>query len=331
MDKFFVEIVSGSKSYNAGYKLINDLNKIMERLGYIPFKCELQTGKSKFTKLRHLIADTFRSIRKMGKRATVVYLYPDILYYDFLFPLLRLKKHRKIAVIIDIPSLRKGYEILSEKDKRNLLKYDMLIVHTPAMKRVLIENGFDAGRLKVIEMFDYLTDIPYDKERENGNTICYAGNLDKSDFLAGLPHQSISGIKFNLYGVMSENIKTDQNIIYKGKFEPGNLNNIEGNWGLVWDGTSTDNCSGAFGKYLKINLPHKTCLYTAARLPVIIWEDAAMAPFIKEKNIGITIKSISEIPHKIAAVTGEEYSLMFRNIKRLSDNLNNGEMLKKVL
>ena len=30
-----------------------------------------------------------------------------------------------------------------------------------------------------------------------------------------------------------------------------------GNWGLVWDGDSIDECSGQWGEYLKINNPHK--------------------------------------------------------------------------
>lgn len=331
MGNFFVEIISGGKSYNAGYKLINDLNTILERKGYTPLKCRLQTGKSKFTKLRRLLSDVAACLRVMGKEATVIYLYPDILYYDFLFPLLRLKKHRKIAVIIDINSLREGSGKLSGKDRKNLRRYDMLIVHTPAMKQLLTENGFDSGRLEVIHMFDYLTDIPNKLERRNGTTICYAGNLNKSDFLASLPEGGIEGITFNLYGAESKNIKTGEHIVYKGKFEPGDLSRLEGNWGLVWDGISPDTCSGAYGNYLKVNLPHKTCLYTAAQLPVIIWEEAAMAPFIREQSIGITVKSIREIPEKIAAVTQEEYARMYSNIQKLSRELNNGNMLGKLL
>lgn len=331
MSNFFVEIISGGKSYNAGYKLINDLNRIMEQRGYTPLKCRLQTGKGKFTKLRCLLSDVAACLRAMGKDATVLYLYPDILYYDFLFPLLRWKRHRKIAIIIDINSLREGDGKLSGKDRKNLLRYDTLIVHTPAMKQLLIENGFESGRLEVMHMFDYLTDIPNRLERENGNTICYTGNLNKSDFLAALPEEGIKGITFNLYGAESKNIKTGEHVVYKGKFEPGNLGRVEGNWGLVWDGTALDTCSGAYGNYLKVNLPHKTCLYTAAQLPVIIWEKAAMAPFIQQQGIGIAVKSIREIPEKTAAVTNEQYALMFANIKRLSRELNEGNMLGKFL
>jgi hypothetical protein len=332
MNKFFIEIISGTKSYNAGFKLITDLYKIMEQQGAVSLPCRLQTGKSKITKLIHLIKDTTFALRQMGKDATVIYLYPDILYYDFLFPLLRLlKKHRKTALIIDINSLREGNGTLSLKDKNILLKFDELIVHTPAMKQLLAENGFPKEKLKVIQMFDYLTEVPNTIQRTKGHTVCYAGNLNKSEFLKELPLMNTPDIEFNLYGAESANIPIGENIRYKGKFEPGNLSHLEGNWGLVWDGTTINTCSGAFGRYLKVNLPHKTCLYTAAQLPIIIWEEAAMAPFILEQNIGITVKSISDIPQKIASVTNTEYAAMFSNIQKLSQTLNNGGMFRSVI
>ncbi|MEG0517905.1 MAG: hypothetical protein RR555_03420 [Bacteroidales bacterium] len=332
MNKFFIEIISGTKSYNAGFKLITDLYKIMEQQGAVSLPCKLQTGKSKITKLFHLLKDTTFALRQMGKDATVIYLYPDILYYDFLFPLLcLLKKHRKTALIIDINSLREGAGILSLKDKNMLLKFDELIVHTPAMKQLLTENGFAEERLKVIQMFDYLTEVPNTIQRTKGHTVCYAGNMNKSEFLKELSRMNTPGIEFNLYGAESANIPVGENIRYKGKFEPGNLSYLEGNWGLVWDGTTINTCCGAFGRYLKVNLPHKTCLYTAAQLPIIIWEEAAMAPFILEHNIGITVKSITDIPQKIASVTNPEYAVMFSNIQKLSQTLNNGGMFHSVI
>ncbi|MEF9932265.1 MAG: hypothetical protein RR770_08220 [Bacteroidales bacterium] len=331
MGNFFVEIISGGKSYNAGFKLIIDLDKIMAQIGYTSLPCKLQTGKSKFTKLYHLIKDTYYAMGKINNNSKVVYLYPDILYYDFLFPLLRLKKHTKIAIIIDINSLRNGNGTLLAKDKNYLLKFDELIVHTPAMKQLLIANGFAADNLKVINMFDYLINIPNKIERKYGNIVCYAGNLNKSEFLKELPLVNLQSVKFNLYGADSPNIPIGENILYMGKFEPGDLSNLEGNWGLVWDGNAINTCTGIFGKYLKVNLPHKTCLYTAAQLPIIIWEEAALAPFIKEHGIGITVKSITEISKSIGEVSQDEYATMFKNIKQLSHSLNNGEMLKKIL
>lgn len=327
MNKFFLKISTGGKSYNAGYKAVADLYKVMEREGYSPIECKLQTGKSKITKFIHLIKDVFSAIKAMGKDSTIIYIYPDILYYDFLFALLRIKPHHKIAIILDINSLREGNGEISSRDKNNLLKYDMLIVHTPAMKKYLIDNGFRDERLKIIEMFDYLVDFPNKIERKNGDTVCYAGNLNKSDFLIEIPNKNIKGIKFNLYGAESKNVPFGENIIYKGKFEPGNLSDLQANWGLVWDGNSADTCSGAYGRYLKVNIPHKTCLYAAAQLPIIIWEEAAMAKFIKEQEIGITVKSLEDIPQKISEITQEEYAVMFSNLKKLSQKLNKGEML----
>ena len=50
---------------------------------------------------------------------------------------------------------------------------------------------------------------------------------------------------------------------------------MEGSFGLVWDGISVETCAGVYGEYLKVNNPHKTSLYLASGIPVIIWKEAA--------------------------------------------------------
>ena len=41
---------------------------------------------------------------------------------------------------------------------------------------------------------------------------------------------------------------------YKGVFKPDIIGHLEGSWGLVWDGDSTETRSGTWGSYLKNSL-----------------------------------------------------------------------------
>ena len=74
-----------------------------------------------------------------------------------------------------------------------------------------------------------------------------------------------------------------KNVKYCGQYKPEELpEKLEGGFGLVWDGDDLGACTGVFGEYMKYNNPHKTSLYLASGLPVIIWEKAAMAKYIEK-------------------------------------------------
>ena len=45
---------------------------------------------------------------------------------------------------------------------------------------------------------------------------------------------------------------------------------------------------------------HKLSLYLAVGLPVIIWEKAAEAEFVLKENVGVTVKSLYELPQRLA-------------------------------
>ena len=82
---------------------------------------------------------------------------------------------------------------------------------------------------------------------------------------------------------------------------------------------------------MQYNNPHKTSLYLASKLPVIVWEKAAMVEFIRENHLGIQVGSLREIPEKLAALSEEAYDEMLRNVSVMGDKLRKGEMLRKVL
>lgn len=88
-------------------------------------------------------------------------------------------------------------------------------------------------------------------------------------------------------------------------------------------------CSGIFGDYLRINNPHKTSLYLACGIPVITWNKAAIAQYVRKNRVGITVSSLDEINEKLKDVSKDEYNLMRKNAKKCSERVRNGYYLKK--
>ena len=106
---------------------------------------------------------------------------------------------------------------------------------------------------------------------------------------------------------------------------------VETDFGLVWDGDSPDTCVGAWGEYLRINDPHKTSFYLKAGIPVIVWSQAAMAPFIQEEGVGIAVNSIGEINEALACLTADDYKRMKERALLMGQRLAEGHYIKSGL
>ena len=124
--------------------------------------------------------------------------------------------------------------------------------------------------------------------------------------------------------------KTWENISYHGRIGSDEfIRTVKADWGLVWDGDTIDGCSGIWGSYLRINNPHKTSFYLRAGLPVIVWEESAMASFITSNHLGIAVNSLNELPEKLKAITSDEYALYKDAAMAMKENLNKGFYFKK--
>ncbi|MBQ7687934.1 MAG: galactofuranosyltransferase [Clostridia bacterium] len=251
--------------------------------------------------------------------------------------------HRKgvktIAVIHDLEALRFGMIKRGRAWKRRVrihfeeeiaLKYfDHIIVHNEKMKDVMIRMGYPASKLVSLGIFDYLTQPALKPERVGDPAgVIVAGNLmpSKSGYVYELPE--VHGCRFNLYGVNFEEMQAEH-IRYYGAFPSDQLPYIlNGKFGLVWDGPSAKTCADVFGEYLKINNPHKTSLYLASGIPVVIWDQAALADFVKENNCGITVASLYDLPDAIAKVSDAQYEEMRLAAARMSEKLRDGAFLK---
>ena len=236
----------------------------------------------------------------------------------------------RLALRDDIPFKQKLR--LDIEEGKVMKSASTIIVHNDAMKKLLISKGYDPKKLSVLGLFDYL--IP-DFDARKGELaghfakdkpVIIAGNLKrhKAEYVYHLPQTQ----QFNLYGIGYED-ENKENICYHGSFEPDDLPFVlEGSFGLVWDGECAETCSGVYGQYLKVNNPHKTSLYLATGIPVIVWKQSALAPVIEKNGLGIAVQSLHEIPEVLAEMTDEEYANILAKTAQLSGKLRRGGFLR---
>lgn len=239
----------------------------------------------------------------------------------------KIKKWTVIFLIHDIEFLRKPSEKCDE-ERKILDTADILIVHSQEMLEQVTLRGIHTSKY-ILQCFDYLyagklATIVQNKTKE----VVFAGNLSKTK--SGFLYQkNCFDFQFNLYGNLTEEIQ--MNYIHKGSYSPDELiQNLEGNYGLVWDGDSAETCAGHYGEYLKYNAPHKFSLYIAAGLPVIVWSQSAMADLVREKKIGYCIDRLADI-NDLPNWDNPLYQEILENVNRMSIALRNGEHLGNIL
>ena len=127
-------------------------------------------------------------------------------------------------------------------------------------------------------------------------------------------------------------LQPSPSVVIKG-FMPAEefIAKVEGDYGLVWDGDSLDACTGNFGEYLRYNSPHKLSFYIRAGLPVVVWQEAALASIVEKEGIGLCIDSIRQLGERLAAITPEQRDTMLRNVSRVSQKMSEGGFLRNAL
>lgn len=241
-----------------------------------------------------------------------------------------------IGMVHDLDSLRRLVSA-SEKDKaymdrRNarsdeilLKKCDYIICHNLSMLNYMVSRDFPEEKLIPLEIFDYLHECSL-PERVRDKSIVVAGNLfrQKCGYLYNLLELD-RDYTIHLFGPNYTESTEYKNVNYHGTLSAEILpEKLEGAFGLVWDGTELDTCSGSTGEYLRYNNPHKASLFLSSGLPIIIWDEAALAGFVKENGVGITVKSLRDISTAIDAVTEEEYNVMLENVNKIGARLKSG-------
>lgn len=328
-----------SDGTNAGNKARNDVEKILKKRKYYPIKAPVLWKEKRHGNRLLFFLKSIWFLHKMQlpKESYIIIQYPLLaqfqgkekkLDYSYLFPKLA-KKYNLIAVVHDINNLR---SVEKHKSTDDLKSAAFIISHNFKMTKYLIQNGIDKNKILNLKIFDYLTKKENIANHINDSSLlCFAGNLAKSKFIYNLP-LSVRNLGINLYGGGYDETKSQAGINYAGTFGSEEISSIiKGKYGLIWDGTKASTCAGIVGKYLKYNNPHKLSMYLVANMPVIIWNQAAEAEFVKKNNLGITINSLSEIPVKTANIDDRKYNEMVKNVKRIKEKLQEGYFLSQNL
>ena len=336
--------------FNAGSKAREDVDKILTSNGFTALiaNMEIDLSQNPFKKTLLQIRryhEWIQCIEKMKKGDLVVIQFPvrnHTVFFQSFLKTLNKNGVTTVGIIHDLESLRQSMvrsvsffsRLRFKLEEISALKYfSKIIVHNNYMKKS-IHDHFDIplDRMINLEIFDYL----YIPENEDDNAvyngpIIIAGNLDKrkSGYVYHLPKE----VNYSLYGAnYSGDEYNNKNVSYLGKVKPDELPKVlKGSFGLVWDGPSAKTCEGVYGEYLKVNNPHKTSLYLAASIPVIVWDKSAMADFVEEHGCGITVESINQIENKLKAISIEQYKMIVNNAKKVGKHLRNGYYMRTAL
>ena len=330
---------------NAGSKARNDVETILISEGYegLELKVENWYKMNFFKAQQHKYRATKSVFDQLGAGDELVIQFPIIHHTFFISQLIKQAQKRgaKFYLLIhDIETLRHaaGSEVKFRhkvrnyfQEKKALMSVDGIIVHNDIMKKVLVGQGVPADKMVSLEIFDYL--IPNFAEKPNlqkDQPIIVAGNLNpaKSGYLYNLPEQPA----YNLYGVGYDESRALKNTSYFGSFMPDNLPTaLEGSFGLVWDGDSSETCQGSYGNYLRFNNSHKASLYLASGFPVVVWKESALAHFILEKSCGIAVASLHDLEAALENLTEKEYADLSENARRIGKDLREGYYLRSAL
>lgn len=335
----FCIIEKNSRENHAGSKARNDAASIMTAHGYAPLCVHHSEQKGMADKLYMCLMtflDWHKIQKKVGAGDNLLIQYPLAMYprvSELAIPFLRRMKKNKVNIILlihDLESLR-GLNFPSERLFLEIA--DSVIVHNEVMKNYLLNQGYEFSKIYILGFFDYLIPNFHLTGKKNRFEVAVAGNLklEKCGYIKYLPELGRE-IAYHLYGPGYQGKNQLGSVIYRGQYTPEELPEImtEG-WGLVWDGDSIKGCRGTFGKYLKYNNPHKISLYLASGIPVIVWKQSAVAPWIQEKKIGIVVDSLEEIPSRIGKITEREYEEILKNAQKIGERLREGTSLGNVI
>lgn len=332
-------------SVTARGKARDDAESVVKELGYMPIVIDVP-DRSNYSKLRKIwwqfkiIPVWVKNLKQVTKNDELFIQFPFREHSVFLPLVLRKSRKKGVKIIMLVhdmemfrclkDSRRSVFDKVKNYFDAKSLKYaSKIILHNDKMIKAAKDKGLSELRLIDLQIFDYLTDAKPSEKRGLNEPLIVAGNLmkSKSGYLYELP----SDLKVYLYGPGYEGEPAD-NVTLMGAFPPEELpGKLQGSFGIVWDGPTASTCDGVFGRYLTINNPHKTSLYLASGLPVIIWKEAALSDFIVKNGLGIAVDSLGEIPYKIRSLTEDDYKRMIDNVMAISGKLRTGFFLKKAL
>ena len=312
-----------------------DINSIVESVGYRSVNPDRNVRGG----IGHFLVKTqalWCILTRMKSNDTLLIQYPLKKFYTLSVLCAHLKGARVVTLIHDLGCFRRKKLTVPHEVKR-LNRTDFLIVHNQRMADFLTENGLHVP-MHLLGIFDYLSDAQprqTDTKEKESRTVAYAGGLShaRNAYIYTIG-KHIRRWTLELFGKSFEpDLMQDAGRVhFRGQFPPDELiRSVDCDFGLVWDGDSFDECRGKWGEYLKFNNPHKTSFYLRAHMPVIVWSQSAMAPFVRKHDIGLCIDSLTDIDRLLESLPDGRYEEMKRNAVEMSGRLATGHYTKKAL
>jgi hypothetical protein len=247
--------------------------------------------------------------------------------------IMRLRGNHLILLVHDVEGER--YDFFDRRVEDSYMNtFDSIIAHNNIMRSFLSERLRPGIHFYTLNVFDYLVENGFIAQHDpifRANwQIIYCGNLTriKSKFIYDLPEIKSNNWTLNLYGLGLEQIDLGKMVRYQGSFSPNTPYVIpQAKFGLVWDGESVATCNGIYGDYLRMNNPHKMSLYFAIGLPLIVWENAAVAQLVTQYNLGFTIRSLHDIEDKLAHLTEIDFETYKQNVEIFTRKVTSGKFL----
>jgi glycosyltransferase involved in cell wall biosynthesis len=325
------------ESYNAGNKAKSDICFFLEQENFETIVLDGRFMKtSKLSKFQHA-NEILAPLDILNEDDIFIYQYPSIGRVLEQKMIRKLDKigAKKVAVIHDVDSLRYHFSKMEfyknvAWEAKFLNHFDIIISSNEVMTRQLRLGGLTVPTVD-LKVFDYETRARFrETSSPQKNVVSFAGNLNKSQFVSHL--RTSNDLSIQLYGTLKDQKILDESVEYKGVFPADTLpEQLESGFGLVWDGDKTSQIHGGFGTYMRYNNPHKVSLYLASGIPVIIWDEAAMASFINHEKLGITVSSIEDIDAIISKISTEDYTNMLVQVHKYSKRVREGYFIKNAV
>ncbi len=328
--------------FNAAGKAKTDCESILTEMGFknLGFK-QSSIPNSAIGALKNFFGITFALIR-LPYKSTLCTQYPLNKFRNYVLFVAKMKRCNIITIVHDVRFL-KGRTSDAHKELKKIIPSNAIIVHNESMKNWFLKQDVKIPII-VLGIFDYilnkgLPDQNNDVTGEKMHEVVYAGGFGdgKNSYIYDIDLLERKNFRMNLYGMGFDyqKLKTQKEtsvLNYEGAF-PSDVvaYHIKGSFGLVWDGISTEECSGQYGQYLKYNNPHKTSLYILCGLPVIVWDKAAISTFITDNNIGFTVSNLDELSNKLESLSSEEYKKMKTNVDLVRTKIISGGYLNDAI
>lgn len=346
--EFFQLVGDYGDDFHAGPKAQRDVTAILGREGWRPFVVKRPTFGDGFVGkifARSVWAVECRRLRaKLPKNCTIFMQYPSAAWSEsralrVLTAGAKARKRFKLIVLVhDLNDFRDGQRRLTTDERALLEMADAVILHNEKMAEAVAGCGILREKLIALQCFDYLTggDDLQGHERCDAHvplTVNVAGNLnvERSGWLREIG--AIPGLKWNLFGPYYDPAKLcSDNFTYGGCLSPEELpRHLTDGFGCVWYGESASTCTGKIVDYLRFINPHKLSLYLASGLPVVVWDESAIADFVVRNKVGLAVRSLVELPERIGNMTADEYAAMAQNARWLGRNILKGEFTRKAV